>query len=47
MRELAVELKKLRMHGMLSAWSDLTEQGGSAALESSRWLIEYWSCSRH
>ena len=26
MRELAVELKQLRMHGMASAWSDLVEQ---------------------
>jgi DNA replication protein DnaC len=41
MRELAVELKQLRMHGMASAWSDLMEQGGSAALESSRWLLEH------
>jgi hypothetical protein len=41
MRELAVELKQLRMHGMASAWSDLVEQGGSAALDSSRWLLEH------
>ncbi len=27
MRELAVELKQLRMHGMASAWNDLMEQG--------------------
>ena len=45
MRELTVELKQLRMHGMASAWSDLVGQGGgvggSAALESSRWLLEH------
>ena len=45
MRELAIELKQLRMHGMASAWSDLVEQGGGggggAALESSRWLLEH------
>uniref|UniRef100_E6PUR9 Helper of transposition of ISCARN16, IS21 family n=1 Tax=mine drainage metagenome TaxID=410659 RepID=E6PUR9_9ZZZZ len=41
MRELAVELKQLRMHGMAGAWADLVEQGGSAALESSRWLLEH------
>jgi len=45
MRELAVELKQLRMHGMASAWSDLIEQGGGggggAALDSSRWLLEH------
>jgi DNA replication protein DnaC len=41
MRELAVELKQLRMHGMAGAWADLVEQGGNAALESSRWLLEH------
>ena len=41
MRELAVELKQLRMHGMAGAWADLVEQGGSAAIESSRWLLEH------
>ncbi len=41
MRELAVELKQLRMHGMAGAWADLVEQGGSAALDSSRWLLEH------
>ena len=45
MRELAVELKQLRMHGMAGAWADLVEQGGGgaggAALESSRWLLEH------
>jgi DNA replication protein DnaC len=45
MRELAVELKQLRMHGMAGAWADLVEQGGSsggvAALENSRWLLEH------
>jgi DNA replication protein DnaC len=29
------------MHGMDSAWSDLAEQGGSAALDSSRCLVEH------
>ena len=41
MRELAVELKQLRMHGMAGTWADLVEQGGSAALDSSRWLLEH------
>lgn len=41
MRELAAELKQLRMHGMAGAWADLVEQRGSAALESSRWLLEH------
>jgi DNA replication protein DnaC len=45
MRELAVELKQLRMHGMAGAWAELVEQGGGggggAAIESSRWLLEH------
>ena len=41
MRDVAVELKGLRLYGMASAWSDLTAQGGLASLDSSRWLIEH------
>ncbi len=49
MRELAVELKQLRMHGMAGAWADLVEQGGGvggggggvAALDNARWLLEH------
>ena len=45
MRELAVELKQLRMHGMAGEWADLVEQGGGgsgeAALASARWLLEH------
>ena len=42
MREFAVELKQLRLHGMASAWSDLVEQGGGeSAIESARWLLEH------
>lgn len=41
MRDVMVELKRLRLHGMAGAWGDLVEQGGSAGLDSSRWLIEH------
>jgi DNA replication protein DnaC len=41
MRELLVELKELRLHGMAGAWAELVEQGNSAALESARWLLEH------
>ena len=41
MREVMLELKQLRLHGMAAAWADLIEQGGNAALESARWLIEH------
>jgi hypothetical protein len=27
MREIAVELKQMHMHGMAGAWADLVEQG--------------------
>ena len=41
MRDVAVELKGLRLYGMVSAWGDLMAQGGLASLDSSRWLIEH------
>ena len=41
MRDVMVELKQLRLHGMAGAWGDLVEQGGNAGLDSSRWLIEH------
>jgi len=40
-RDLTVELKQLRLHGMAGAWSDLIEQGTNAGLDSSRWLLEH------
>ena len=40
-RDVTVELKRLRLHGMADAWADLVEQGGNASLDSSRWLIEH------
>jgi DNA replication protein DnaC len=41
MRDLCVELKQLRLHGMAGAWIDLVEQGTHAELDSSRWLLEH------
>jgi len=41
MRDVAAELKQLRLHGMAGAWADLVAQGTLASLESSRWLIEH------
>jgi DNA replication protein DnaC len=40
-RDVTVELKQLRLHGMALAWADLVGQGGNAGLDSSRWLIEH------
>ena len=40
MREIAAELKALRLYGMASAWSELTGIGGQVRIESALWLIE-------
>ena len=41
MRDVLIELKQLRLHGMAGAWADLVEQGTSASLDGSRWLVEH------
>ena len=41
MRDVAVELKALRLHGMAGAWADLAEQGGETGLDTARWLVEH------
>lgn len=41
MRDVATELKALRLYGMVSAWEELLAQGTSAAMDSSRWLVEH------
>jgi DNA replication protein DnaC len=41
MRDVTVELKALRLHGMAGAWCDLEEQGASSGLDASRWLVEH------
>ena len=40
MRDLATELKQLRLHGMADAWADLVDQD-QAGLDNARWLIEH------
>ena len=54
MRDVAAELKELRLHGMAGAWVDLTSQEGmppgmSADLDvrTSRWLIEHLLQAEH
>lgn len=46
MRDVTNELKELRLHGMASAWTDLTD-AGTASTESSRWLIEHLLQAEH
>ena len=36
--DITAELKNLRLHGMVEAWTDLIEQGTST-INSSKWLI--------
>lgn len=41
MRDVAAELKALRLNGMAGTWADLLSQGTSPKLDASRWLIEH------
>ena len=41
MRDVAAELKALRLYGMASAWEEIIAQGNSEGLQASRWLIEH------
>lgn len=41
MRDLAKELKELRLFGMSSAWEDIQSQNSSSSIDASRWLIEH------
>lgn len=40
MRDVTIELKGLRLHGMASAWTDLMAQE-TATTASSKWLVEH------
>ncbi|MCE3265272.1 MAG: family ATPase [Pseudoduganella sp.] len=40
MRDLTMDLKALRLHGMALAWGELAVQGG-ATFEASSWLLEH------
>lgn len=40
MRDLTMDLKALRLHGMALAWGELVAQGG-ATFEASSWLLEH------
>lgn len=46
MRDITTELKELRLHGMVSAWTDLMDQGETSTA-SSRWLIEHLLQAEH
>ena len=41
MRDVASELKALRLHGMAGAWADLQTQAGAEQLQQGQWLMEH------
>ena len=45
-RDVSTELKELRLHGMVAAWSDLMTQGESQ-VAASKWLIEHLLQAEH
>ena len=47
MRDVASELKDLRLYGMAGAWEELVAQGNSAGLQSARWLVEHLLDTEH
>jgi len=47
MRDIATELKNLRLYGMAGAWDELLAQGESAGLQSARWLVEHLLDVKH
>jgi DNA replication protein DnaC len=47
MRDVAAELKNLRLYGMAGAWDDLAANGDSAGLQSARWLVEHLLEAEH
>jgi DNA replication protein DnaC len=44
--DVTTELKELRLHGMVDAWTDLMAQG-EASTASSKWLIEHLLQAEH
>lgn len=47
MRDVAAELKSLRMYGMMGAWEELTADSNSVGIQTSRWLIEHLLQAEH
>jgi DNA replication protein DnaC len=47
MRDVAAELKSLRLYGMANTWEEIAAQGNGSGLQSARWLIENLLQSEH
>ena len=47
MRDVAAELKSLRLYGMASAWEELSADSQSVGMPTSGWLIEHLLQAEH
>lgn len=47
MRDVAGEMKGMRLYGMAGAWTELADRGDSAGLQSARWLVEHLLDAEH
>lgn len=47
MRDVAADLKSLRLYGMMSAWEEVAADGNSVGMQTSRWLIEHLLQAEH
>lgn len=47
MRDVAAELKSLRLYGMLEAWEGVSAAGDAIGMQTSRWLIEHLLQAEH
>lgn len=47
MRDVAAELKSLRLYGMVSAWEEISAAGDAIGMQTSRWLIEHLLQAEH
>ncbi len=47
MRDVAAELKSLRLYGMASAWEEVATTGDSTGIQTSGWLVEHLLQAEH
>ncbi|GAB1235724.1 IS21-like element helper ATPase IstB [Ferrigenium sp. UT5] len=47
MRDVAAELKSLRLYGMASAWEEVSADSQSVGMQTSAWLIEHLLQAEH
>lgn len=47
MRNVSEELKALRLYGMVGAWEEVSADGNSVGIQTSRWLIEHLLQAEH